>query len=146
MTWGPQKAIQIVPVSVSSTELIVSTETRDLPLFGCPDNAGYRIEVLSVSAICSVAPVITTGTVTLDLEHVDDSDSDAKTEIGTPAGSATAYDLEGITVNVVNELWRGSEILDPGDIINLEAVTGTTVATAAVGLTFLVEFKILDRS
>ncbi len=144
MTWSPQKAVNIAPVSLPSDELMVSTLTRDVPLFGCPDNAGYRIEVLSVSVVASVAPIITTGTATLDLEHVDDSDGDAKSDIG--GGSATAYDLEALVVNVVNEVWRGSQILDPGDIINAECVTGTTVATPAVGLMFLVEYKILDRS
>lgn len=143
--WAPQKAVQIVPVSIPSTALIVSVQTKDVLLFSCPDNAGFQIEVLSVSVTAAVAPIITTGTATLDIEHVNDSDgSDTKGEIG--GGDAVAYDLEGLTINVVNEVWRGSQVLDPGDSINAECVTGTTVATAAVGLIFLVEYKILERS
>lgn len=143
MTWAPQKAVQIVPVG-PFTVVATGTDYNYL-LFGCPKNAGFQIEVLSVSVTAVTAPVSSNGDVTLDIEWFDDSDSDDQDEIED--GDAVAYDMEAMTVNVVNEVWRGSQILDPGDTINAEITdSGSGATSAAVGLIFLVEYRILERS
>ena len=141
--WAPQKAVQIVPVGPFT---VVATGTDyDYLLFGCPDNAGFQIEVLSVSCMAVTVPISSDGDVTLDIEWIDDSDSQSVDEIED--GDAVAYDMEAMTANVVNEVWRGSQVLDPGDGINAEITdSGSGATSAAVGLIFLVEYKILERS
>ena len=80
---------------------------------------------------------------TFDLEWIDDSASDAV------ANLEAAYNMlaAGSTVLVYNEVWRGSQILDPGDVVNAE-FTGnvSTPATPSEGAALIVEYRVLQRS
>ena len=84
--------------------------------------------------------VVDAGTTTVDIEFIDDSNSDAVADI------LAGYDLTGATVLVYNQIWRGSQILDAGDVINAEFTTDGSLSTPAQGAAFIVEFRVLQHS
>lgn len=136
----PQTAVQVITVpaegAVETTPTII-----ELGLLACPDNAGMKLELLSVGCICTTLP-IDAGGVTVDIEWCDDSGGDAVADL------KAGYDLTtgGTVVLVYNEIWRGSQILDPGDSVNAEFTTDSTLSTAGEGLSFIVEYRVLKRS
>ncbi len=106
----------------------------ELTLLAVPDGVNMSIELLSVG-VCAH----TGGTTLLaDLEWVDDSASDVVALL------ATAVDIDDITDRIWNEIWTGTQRLDPGDTVNL-ALTGFDTGSS-VGYTFIVEFRIVERS
>lgn len=106
----------------------------ELTLFAVPDGVNMSVELLSVG-VCNH----TGGTnLVMDLEWVDDSDSD------TVANLAAAFDLDDLTDRVYNQIWRGSQQLDAGDSVNAEITV--TDSSSLVGLSFIVEYRIIERS
>lgn len=135
----PQTDVQLINVPVADPILAAAPVGTEVGLFIVPDNANFQVALLSVTVACNVLVVDGTDPVTVDIEWVDDSAADAV------ANLAAAFDLEAITVLVGNEVWRGSQILDPGDRVNAE-FTRTTPDTAGQGYHFVVEYRILRRS
>jgi hypothetical protein len=135
----PTQASDVKFVTVPCDAGFETTPTVvEVGLLCVPDNAGYQIEVLGVSAFCVVVPIDAGDAATGDLEWVDDSESDAV------ANLAAAFNFLGMTARVTNQIWRGSQILDPGDTLNME-LTVVTPTTASEGMAIQVEYKILQR-
>lgn len=127
-----------VPIEAALEATPTATE---ICLIACPDNAGYQIELKSVTYTAHTLP-IDAGGVLVDIEWVDDSNGDAVADL------KAAFDLTvgGSVARVGTEVWRGSQILDPGDTVNAEFATDGTLSTAAVGPAFIVEYRILEKS
>lgn len=129
--------IFVVPCDAALEQAPTITE---LCLLACPDGVNFRLELLSVGFRANTLPVDGTNDVHCDVEFIDDSAADAVTNL------VSAYDLEDdTTVLIYNEVYRGHQILDPGDVINVEFDV-TTPDTAAEGAAFIVEYRVLKRS
>jgi len=135
----PQTDVHLIVVPCDAAMETTPTIT-ELCLLACPDNANFQLELLSVSFRANTLPVDGSNDVHVDIEFIDDSDSDSVTDL------EENYDLEDdTTVLILNEVYRGSQVLDPGDVINAE-FTVTTPDTASEGAAFIVEYRILKRS
>lgn len=136
----PQTDVQIVPVMLGDP--ITANTVTDRVVLTCPDNEGAQLEFKSLSFACTTVPADADGVVTADIEFVDDSAADAKANL-----NASAVDLESLTAIVNNEAWRGSQLMDPGDAINIEFTNDSAaIDTAVVGLVAILEFRVLKRS
>jgi len=134
----PQTAVQVVVIPADAA-LETTPTIAELGLLACPDNAGMKLELLAVGVVAETIPVDAGDPATVDIEWCDDSNSDAVADL------EASFNLLTITAKVYNEIWRGSQILDPGDAVNAE-FTVTTPDTAAEGIAFVVEFRVLQRS
>lgn len=135
----PQTKVRlaVVPCDAALEQTPTATE---LTLLAVPDGVNFRLELLSVNFTAVVLPVDGTNDVHCDLEWIDDSDGDAV------ANLLAAFDLEDDTTARINtEVWRGSQVLDPGDAVNVEFDV-TTPDTASEGAAFIVEYRVLRRS
>ena len=114
----------------------------EVGLLACPDGVNMQIELLSVGFRANTIPVDSagTGTILVDIEFIDDSDSDTVTNL------VAAFDVEAATVLVYNEVFRGSQIMDPGDVINAEVSSDGTHNTAAEGSSWILEYRVLRHS
>lgn len=128
--------ITVVPVDAALETTVTATEAT---LLAVPDGMNMQMELLSVGFRCNTLPVDASNVATLDIEFIDDSDSDSVTDL------STSYDLLTATVLVYNQVWRGSQILDAGDAINAE-FTVTTPDTASEGAALIVEYRVLRHS
>ena len=135
----PQSNINIAVVTVPEVLVFTTPVGTDLALFAVPDNVNLQVELLSVGVKHNVLLVDASNVGTVDIEWVDDSESDAV------ANLAAAFDLLTTTNLVYNEIWRGSQVLDAGDSVNAE-FTLTTPDTAGEGYAFIIEYRILRRS
>lgn len=137
---GFEPQTDVIVQTVPLAEVAAATERNTL-LVSCPDDANFQLELLSVGVTAITAPVSAAGTVLLDIEFTDDSAADAVTNLGT-----AGFDLETITVRVNNPVFRGSQILDPGDTIYAELVANNADHVVGEGLAAYVEYRILRRS
>ena len=135
----PQTDVNIITVTVPEVLVFTTPVGTDLALFAVPDNANIQIELLSVGVTHNVLIVDGGNVFTLDLEWVDDSNSD------TVANLVAAFDMLTTTNLVYNEIFRGSQILDAGDKVNAE-FTSSTPTTAGEGYAFIVEYRVLRHS
>ncbi len=55
---------------------------------------------------------------------------------------AASFNLGGISIREVTEIWRGSQVMNPGDTLNAE-IASHTDTTAGQGYSFIVEYKVL---
>ena len=137
----PQTDVHFLIVSID--QILLQTPdgaANEATLLICPDGANYQLELLGVTYSAVVLPSDGTNDVNFDLEFVDDSDSDAVTAL------VSAYTLDdNRTARVANEVFRGSQILDPGDTIAAQFAV-TTPDTAAQGAVLQVEYRVLRRS
>lgn len=136
----PQTDIHLLVVPIDAALETTPTAT-EVCLLACPDNVNMQIELLSVGFRANTLPVDASNAVTLDVEFIDDSDSDGVTNI------VTAYNMlaANATVLIYNQAWRGSQIMDAGDVINAE-FTVTTPDTASEGAALVVEYRVLRHS
>lgn len=105
-----------------------------------PDGANFQIEVLAVSYRANQLPVDASNNINVDIEWFDDSASDAETDL------VTAYTLDdNRTALIMNNCWRGSQILDPGDSLNAEFDV-TTPDTSGQGCAFIIEYRVQRHS
>ncbi len=140
----PQTAVSVLVLDVDAALEQTPTITQ-VCLLACPDNVNLQLELLSVGFRANTLPA-DAGAVTLDIEFIDDTD-DSVTDLALAAGTAAlAYDLTGGTVLVNNEVWRGSQILEPGDVINAAFTTDGAITTASEGAALIVEYRVLTRS
>ena len=129
--------LHVVPIDAALETTPTAVEAC---LLSVPDGANFQIEVLSVNYTTVVLPVDAGVAVEFDLEWVDDSAADAV------ANLTADYNLQtGPTARVNNEVWRGSQILDPGDTLNAEFDVATPT-TASEGAALIVEYRILRHS
>ena len=129
--------LHVVPIDAA---LETTPTAVEVCLLSVPDGANFQIELLSVNYTAVVLPVDAGVAVEFDLEWVDDSAADAV------ANLTADYNLQtGPTARVNNEVWRGSQILDPGDTVNAEFDVATPT-TASEGAALIVEYRILRHS
>ena len=139
MAGEPQSDVHILIVPCDAALEQTPTITQ-LCLLAVPDGANFQLEILSVSFTAVTLPVDGTNDVHVDIEWVDDSAADVV------ANLVAAFDMEDdTTALVVTEAWRGSQVLDPGDVVNAEFDV-TTPDTASEGAAFIVEYRIRKRS
>lgn len=55
---------------------------------------------------------------------------------------ASTFNLGDISIREVSEIWRGSQVMNPGDTLNAE-IAAHTDTTAGQGYSFIVEYKVL---
>ncbi|KKM96713.1 hypothetical protein LCGC14_1175330 [marine sediment metagenome] len=139
MTFEPQTAVVLTTVPVADVLLFTTPVGTDLGLFAVPDGANFQIELLSIGVISNVLLADGSNVGTVDIEWTDDSNSD------TVANLVAAFDLLTATNLIYNQVWRGSQILDPGDRVNAE-FTLTTPDTAGEGYAFILEYRVLRHS
>ncbi len=137
----PQTAVRILVIPIDAA-LETTPTIGEVTLLVCPDGANMQLELLSVGFRANTLPIDGSNPCHLDLEFIDDSDSDSVNSIGTDN-----YDMlaAGSTILVYNEVYRGSQILDPGDAINAE-FTVTTPDTASEGAALIVEYRVRRHS
>ncbi len=137
----PQTDIKILVIPIDAA-LEQNPTISEVTLLVCPDGANMQLELLSVGFRANTLPVDAGDPVNLDLEFINDSDSDSVNSIGTDD-----YDMlaAGSTVLVYNQVFRGSQILDPGDAINAE-FTVSTPTTASEGAALIVEYRVKRHS
>lgn len=136
----PQTDVQVVSIPCDMAWETTPT-MKEFCLLTCPDNANMQLELLSVGFVADTLPIDSTD-LHVDVEFIDDSDgSDTATDL------VENYDVEvaNATAAIYNEMWRGSQIMDAGDVINAE-VTSTSPSTASEGAAFIVEFRVLRHS
>ena len=150
----PQTDVRIDVINIDQVagEATPNAAANEVTLLVCPDNVNLQLELLSVTYRANVLPVDAGANLNVDIEFVDDSASDAITDLrgsgasGKDAEYATTYAMDDdSTVLVGNEVWRGSQILDPGDSINAEFDV-TTPTTNSQGACLVVEYRVLRRS
>jgi hypothetical protein len=127
---------------VPADELFETTPTSvELCLAACPDDLGYQLELNYIGFRANTLPVDAADAVTADIEWIDDSAADAV------ANLVAAYNFLAAnnTVLINNTVWQGSQILDPGDVVNVESGV-TTPTTASEGAAFVVAGRILNKS
>ncbi len=136
----PQEDVQIAIIQIDS-HLEQSPTATEACLLACPDGVNMQLELLSVGFRANTLPVDSGDAVTFDLEFIDDSNSD------TVSNLATAYDMlvANATALVYNQVWRGSKILDPGDVVNAEFSVATP-GTPSEGAALIVEFRVVEHS
>lgn len=135
----PQTDIHFIVVPCDAALEQTPTVT-ELCLLVCPDDANIQLELLGIGWRANTLPADSSNDVHVDIEFIDDSDSDSVTTI------VTAYDLEDdTTVLINNQVFRNSQILDAGDVINAEFDV-TTPDTASEGAAFVVEYRVLRHS
>lgn len=131
---------------VATKEVLVTSTLTEVFNFPTPFRKAY---VLSVSVQTQQVPVITTGTSTATLKKRQASDASVKV-------LSSGFDLETLTANKASPMVipastvegdkfvRNTGLVASGDILYIETVTGTTVATVPIGLIFVVELAILN--
>ncbi len=136
----PQTDVAFVTILIDAAMETTPTAT-EAGLLICPDAQGMQIELLSVSFRANVLPIDAADAVAFDLEFIDDSAADAVTVL------QAAYDMlvANNTVLVGNEVWTGHQIMDPGDVINVEFDV-TTPTTASEGACLVAMYRVLKRS
>lgn len=136
----PQTDVQIlvVPIDAALEQTPTATEAT---LLAVPVGVNMQLELLSVGFRANTLPIDAAAAVTFDLEWIDDSNSDAVTNL------AAAYSMlaANATALVYNQVWRGSQILDAGDAVNAE-FTVATPTTASEGAALIVEYRVLRHS
>ncbi|KKN84461.1 hypothetical protein LCGC14_0289230 [marine sediment metagenome] len=138
MSFEPQTAVRFCTIPIDAA-LEQGPTVTEATLLACPTGENMQLELLAVGFRANTLPIDGSNDVDVDLEFIDDSDSDSVTDF------ITDYDLTGGTVLVYNSIWRGSKILDAGDAINAE-FTVTTPDTASEGAALIVEYRVLRRS
>ena len=134
----PQTDVQLIVVPIDAALETAPTVT-EATLLAVPDGVNFQIELLSVGFRCNTLPVDAGVAVEFDLEWVDDSAADVV------ANLRIDYNMQTATVLVYNEVWRGSQILDPGDAVNAEFDVATPT-TASEGAALIVEYRVLRHS
>lgn len=134
----PQTDVQVAIIQIDAA-LEQTPTIVEACLLACPSLANMQMELLSVGYRANTN-VVDAGTTTVDIEFIDDSNSDAVADI------LAGYDLTGATVLVYNQIWRGSQILDAGDVINAEFTTDGSLSTPTQGAAFIVEYRVLRHS
>ena len=139
MAFEPQSDVLLAVINIDPCLELTPTSV-EAGLLVVPDGANFQIELLSVTYRANILPVDGSANVNIDLEFIDDSDSDSVTNL------VAAYTLDdNRTALIGNQVWRGSQIMEAGDALNAEFDTSTP-DTKSEGAIFVVEYRILRRS
>lgn len=138
MVSQPQSSIKLCIVPCDGHLETTPTEV-ELTLLVVPEGSDTQYALLSVGFRTNTLPA-DGGAVTCDVEFIDDSDGDSITVI------TDDFDLEAATVLVNNEVFRGHQLMDSGDAINVVFTTDGTLDTAAEGAAFVVEYRVVRHS
>lgn len=111
----------------------------ELVLAVCPDDLGYQMVLEYVGFRANTLPVDAGVNVEVDIEFIDDSDSDTVTTLKAD------YNMQTATALINNTVWQGSQVMDPGDVINAEFDVATPT-TASEGAGFVVAGRIIKKS
>ncbi len=133
MVYQPQSDVQVIIIPVDG-HLETSPTEVEATLLVCPEGSDTQLELLSVGFRANTLPGDSSD-VTVNIEFIDDSAGDGVTTIG-----AGTHNLKSGDALVNNELYRGNQILDPGDAINAE-ITTDGLDIPAQGACFVVEFR-----
>ena len=139
MGFEPQTDVQVAIINVDAAMNATVTEL-DVCLLAIPTGGNFQVEMLSLGYRTNVLPADGSA-VTVDIEIIDDSNSDAVDQT-----FVAAYVLTGQTVLVNNVIWTGSQILDPGDVVNAEFSTDGSITTPSEGACIVVEYRVLRHS
>ena len=113
----------------------------ELCLLVCPEGSDTQLELLSVGFRANTLPDDADGTILIDLEWIDDSINDDITVL------ESAFSLENLTNLVNNEVWRGHQLMDSGDAINVVfSVSTAPISTPGQGCAFVVEYRVVRHS
>jgi len=135
----PQSDVHIAVIGIDHCLELTPTSVEAC-LLVCPDGANYQLELVGIGYRANILPIDAAANINVDIEFIDDSAADAITNL------VAAYTLDDSrTALINNEVFRGSQILDPGDVINAEFDT-TTPTTKSEGAAFIVEYRVLKRS
>ncbi|KKN83854.1 hypothetical protein LCGC14_0295070 [marine sediment metagenome] len=139
MSFEPQTAVRlsVIPVDAAFEQ---SPTIVEVGLLACPDDVNMQIELLSVGYRANTLPVDAGDNIQGDLQFIDDTDDSVTTLV-----SNYTFD-DNRTALIVNSVWRGSQILDAGDVINFKIDDVSTPDTASEGAAFIVEYRVLRRS
>ena len=142
MSSEPQTDVCLVTVPITDVLVTSPGPLLEATVFAVPDGANFQIELLSVTYVANTLPV-DGANLNFDLEYVDDSNSDAVADI-----LATFTMDDNRTAVIGNLVWRGSQIMEAGDVINLEYDTDQdgTITTAAQGAAVVLEYRVLRHS
>jgi hypothetical protein len=142
MAGEPQTDVCIIVVDLDEiVPQAPNAAANEKCLLVVPDGANFQLEVLGVSYRANQLPIDGSNNVNFDLEWFDDSAADADTDLIT----AFEMDGSGLEALVMNPVWRGSQILDPGDVLNAEFDV-TDPDTAGQGCALIIEYRVLRRS
>lgn len=135
----PQTDVMVIPIPVDVCMSVIQSLITEVTLLSVPNGANYRMELLGVGIRANVVAVDAGDAATVDIEWIDDSNGDAVADL------LASFNLLTYAALVYNEIWRGSQVLDPGDAVNAE-FTVATPTTASQGASLIVESRILKRS
>lgn len=141
MASEPQTDVCLVTVPITDV-LVTSPDaaSNEATVLSVPDGANFQLELLSVTYVANILPVDGAANINFDLEFVDDSASDAVTAL------VSAFTMDDNRTAVIGNLvWRGSQIMDAGDVINLQFDVATPT-TAAQGAAVVLEYRVLRHS
>lgn len=139
MSFEPQTDVHIIVIPVDAHMNAAVTEA-EATLLCVPDGANFQMELLGVSFRCNTVPADGSA-VTVDIEWNDESGTPS-----SPTALKSAYDLTAATVLVNNQIWRGSQILDPGDAVNAAFTADAGLDTPSEGAALVVEYRVLRHS
>jgi hypothetical protein len=142
MASEPQTDVCLAVVPITDVLVTSPGPLTEATVFAIPDGANFRIELLSVTYVANVLPV-DGANLNFDLEYVDDSDSD------TPADLLATFTMDDNREALIGNLvWRGSQIMEAGDVINLQYDTDESgaISTAGQGVAVVLEYKVLRHS
>jgi hypothetical protein len=141
MAGEPQTDVCIIVVDLDEiVPQAPNAAANEKCLLVVPDGANFQLEVLGVSYRANQLPVDGDNNVNFDLEWFDDSAVDGGTNL------ITAYTMDdNRTALIMNNVWRGSQILDPGDVLNA-TFDVTDPDTAGQGCALIIEYRVLRHS
>ena len=122
------------PVHIPS--VAVQNTVRDVPLIFASTLFGETIDVYEIGVVASTLPA--GGTITADLESVDDDETKADLVAGTV--------LETLDTDTYVPILTTKTRLNPGQGLNIEITTSDDAVTTAGNLTVFITARIAERS
>ena len=139
MAGEPQADVHFIVIPIDAA-LETTPTIVEACLLICPDNENCQLELVSISYRAHILPIDAAANVNVDIEFIDDSAADVI------ANLVAAFTLDdNRTALIGNQVFNGSQILDPGDVINAEFDVATPT-TASEGAAFLVGYRVLRHS
>lgn len=141
---GDNQGLEIKKAIVNIDSALLATPVhKQFCLLAASPNENEQIEVLAIDYVARTIVIDGTDPVTLVVNAVDDSAADAETAI------VSALDIKStntaLVAKVARNIFRGSTILDPGDVLNA-VITSTTPDTAGQGTALVVSYRTTKHS
>src|SRR3990172_760168 len=114
---GDNQTVEIKKAVANIDSALLATPVhKQFTLLACGQYGNEQLELVSLDYTARVLPIDGTNVITMDVNFVDDSAADAETAL------VNDFDLEtggGGVAKVARNIWQGSQILDPGDVVNV---------------------------